>query len=244
MRKFYLLVLFFALSLLFKVAAQSSGLPEVTLYSPNKYEHSFKRALFNFEIGKLTQSQEAWDLNYGSIYIGDDYDWFESSTAQGNWSVIRDLGALLWTTDFKVPVVDPLPKLKPGEQRHITVDASGADGADGKPGSPGRPGIDGEPSASTRFPNNDAQVLDATSSVTTDATAQSKSSRPKNDGKSKVDPLFVKAIVGHIYVIHVVDETRDYYALFRVEVLQRGDNCTISWKLIPAPEREISNQKR
>lgn len=244
MRKFYLLALFFAVSLSFKVAAQTSGLPEVTLYSPNKYGHSSKRALFNFETGRLMRGNEAWDLNYGSLYAGDEVDWFHSSAAQGNRSVIKDLGALQWTSDFKVPVVEPLPKLKPGEQRNITVDTSGADGADGKPGAPGKPGLNGEPGASAGFPNN--EVPDSTSSsAPTDGAAQpSKSSRPKNDGKPKVDPFFVKAVVGHIYVIHVVDEARDYYALFRVEAIQKGDNCTISWKMIPAPEKEMSNQKR
>ncbi len=59
--------------------------------------------------------------------------------------------------------------------------------------------------------------------------------RPKNDGKPKIDPLFVKAIAGHVYVIHVGDDLRDFYALFRVDALERGDNCTISWKLIPEP---------
>jgi hypothetical protein len=62
--------------------------------------------------------------------------------------------------------------------------------------------------------------------------------RPKRDGKPKIDPAFVKAIVGHVYVIHVVDDTRDLYALFRVEELQRGDYCTVSWKLIPEPTNQ------
>jgi hypothetical protein len=47
--------------------------------------------------------------------------------------------------------------------------------------------------------------------------------------------MFARAVLGHVYVIHVVDDTRDFYALFRVEALQRGDNCTISWKLIAPP---------
>jgi len=39
-------------------------------------------------------------------------------------------------------------------------------------------------------------------------------------------------------VIHVVDDVRDFYALFRVEALERGDNCSISWRLIFAPETQ------
>jgi len=29
-----------------------------------------------------------------------------------------------------------------------------------------------------------------------------------------------------------------FYALFRVDKLVRGDNCTISWEVIAAPETE------
>ena len=60
--------------------------------------------------------------------------------------------------------------------------------------------------------------------------------RPKRDGQPKIDPMFVRAVVGHIYVIHVVDDVRDFYALFRVENLQKADQCTISWKLIAPPQ--------
>ena len=60
-------------------------------------------------------------------------------------------------------------------------------------------------------------------------------SRPRQDGVPKVDPIFTRAIPGHIYVIRVVDEVEDFYVLFRVESLVRGDNCTITWKRVPAP---------
>jgi hypothetical protein len=60
-------------------------------------------------------------------------------------------------------------------------------------------------------------------------------SRPEQDGTPKVDPKWVKAVVGHMYVIHVVDDTRDFYALFRVDQISKGDTCTISWQLVPAP---------
>ena len=45
----------------------------------------------------------------------------------------------------------------------------------------------------------------------------------------------VKAIVGHMYLVHSKDRDTDHYALFRVESLVPGDNVTISWKLVPAP---------
>jgi hypothetical protein len=46
----------------------------------------------------------------------------------------------------------------------------------------------------------------------------------------------VKAIVGHIYVVHSKDTGDDHYALFRVESLEPGKSVTISWKLITSPE--------
>jgi hypothetical protein len=60
--------------------------------------------------------------------------------------------------------------------------------------------------------------------------------KPRHDGKPRIDPLFVKAVLGHMYVIHVVDDFRDFYVLFRVEKIERGDNCTVSWQFIPEPE--------
>jgi hypothetical protein len=46
----------------------------------------------------------------------------------------------------------------------------------------------------------------------------------------------VKAIVGHMYLVHTKDRDSDHYALFRVEALEPGTAVTISWKLTPSPE--------
>lgn len=43
----------------------------------------------------------------------------------------------------------------------------------------------------------------------------------------------VKAVVGHMYLVHTKDRDNDHYALFRVEALDPGSSVTISWKLIP-----------
>ena len=192
-------------------ATSSSSLraqsPVVSLYSPNKHRDEVRSSCLNFQPRTRMSGGAGCDLRYGMLYAGDELDWFQSSTAEGDRSVIKDLGLLAWTDDFKVAPVEPLPKLKVGEQRHISIDTSGADGADG---------------------------ADADGIVRPRLGA----SRPKNDGKPKVDPLFVKAVVGHLYVIHVVDDVRDFYALFRVEALERGDNCSISWRLILAPETQ------
>jgi len=208
-----------------QVAADFPGESElhpatVTLYSPNKYPNEQKDFCFKFESGVVRARFGGCDLRYGTLWVSNEKDWFETSTAQGARSVIKDLGLHGWNDKLAVPLVEPFPKLKPGEQRRITVDASGADGEDGKPGARG---VDGD------------GVVRSTPDVEPVAPPR----RPKHDGKPKVDPIWVKATVGHIYVIHVVDETRDFYALFRVESLQRGDNCTISWKLIPPPERGV-----
>lgn len=47
---------------------------------------------------------------------------------------------------------------------------------------------------------------------------------------------FAKAKVGYMYLMHVKDDEADFYVLFRVEQLEQGEQCTISWKRIPNPE--------
>lgn len=55
---------------------------------------------------------------------------------------------------------------------------------------------------------------------------------------AKNNGIFVKAVIGHLYAMHVKDSDSDYYILFRVENIERGDNCTISWEWTPTPEKE------
>jgi hypothetical protein len=50
--------------------------------------------------------------------------------------------------------------------------------------------------------------------------------------------IFVKAVVGHLYVMHVKDNDSDIYVMFRVESIERGDNCTISWHIVTSPEQQ------
>jgi hypothetical protein len=220
------------------VSAQQPQESTVTLYSVNKHRGEQLKFCVNFKTAPTGLLRAPCDVRYGALYAGDELDWFESSAAQGNRSVIKDLGNQTWTSEFEVPVVEPLPELKPGEQRHITIDTSGADGADGAPGAPGKPGNadSAERASSGRLPPVGAEPgrgeFGTPPSLSIETPVKS---RPKQDGKPRIDPMFVRAIPEHIYVIHVVDDARDFYALFRVEALQRGDQCTISWKLIPAP---------
>ena len=47
----------------------------------------------------------------------------------------------------------------------------------------------------------------------------------------------VKAIVGHIYLVHTADRDNNHWALFRVERLVSTESVDITWKLIPPPKR-------
>jgi hypothetical protein len=47
----------------------------------------------------------------------------------------------------------------------------------------------------------------------------------------------VKAVEGHIYLVHTRDRDTDLYALFRVEKLVPGESVEITWKIIPAPPK-------
>jgi hypothetical protein len=204
-----------------QLAAQN---PPVTLYSVQNHRGERRNFCLNFQTGPNKSLRADCDLAYGSLYAGADFDWFQSATSLGNRSVIKDLGEHGWTTGFDVPVVEPRAKLKPGEQRQITIDTSGADGAAGLPGADGANGADG-----------DGVVRHRETKIGSVKAPNSKPQPPKHDGKPKIDSVFVKAVAGHVYVIHVVDDSRDFYALVRVEALEKGDNCTVSWKLIPEP---------
>jgi len=202
------------------VAIPASAQEKVTLHAPRKYSEQnktfvdFQKTFFDFQVGELAKRHAPWDLGYGLLRAGDDWDWFQSAGSADNRGIIRDLGTLEWTDQFAIPVIEPLPKLKPGERRTIGIDTSGADGADGSPGADGDGVVRARPT----------------------------NSPPKRDGKPKIDPIFVKAVAGHLYVIHVVSDTRDYYAAFRVEELVRGESCTISWRLITAPAETVRAQ--
>ncbi|MGH9960275.1 MAG: hypothetical protein ACREBC_24650 [Pyrinomonadaceae bacterium] len=206
---------------------------KATLYSVNKHKTDERNCL-NLQPRVVGRLPGLCDVRYGSLYINHDLDWFETSAADGNRSIIKDLGLLTWDQNIAVPVVEPLPKLKPGETRLVSIDVSGADGADGASGAPAKNGAsaDGVVRSTSTYHKKTATVI------------QAAPSKPKHDGKPKIDPMFVKVIVGHMYVIHVVDDLRDFYALFRVEAIERRDNCTVSWQLVQAPETSARQSQR
>src|SRR5262245_34876143 len=73
----------------------------------------------NFQSG-LSTSSASCDLFYGLLGINQDFDWLQGSGSASSRSVIKDLGAYSWEKMPRVPIVPPLPKLQPGEQRHVT----------------------------------------------------------------------------------------------------------------------------
>jgi hypothetical protein len=39
-----------------------------------------------------------------------------------------------------------------------------------------------------------------------------------------------------MYVVHTRNNTTDLYSVFRVEWLEAGDQCVLSWVNVPSPE--------
>jgi hypothetical protein len=227
------------------VAHTASRPRTITLYSPFPYLGSAPRSFFDFQMQEIADRSQHWDLSYGTLYAGDDHDWFKVSTLPGDRTALKDLGELTWDDQFDIPEVQPFPELKPGEQRIIAVNMSGKAGEDGLPGgarirsfhdkapaevtdviysgpSPVTGGMPGSVQFHSAWPAPEAPPVIR---------------RPKPKPSPRyIDPVYVKAVVGHMYVIHVVSPGADFYALYRVESLSSGDNCTISWKLIPTPQ--------
>ncbi len=46
----------------------------------------------------------------------------------------------------------------------------------------------------------------------------------------------VGATQGHMYVVHTVNGITDLYSVFRVDWLEPGNQCVISWVNVPSPE--------
>ena len=48
--------------------------------------------------------------------------------------------------------------------------------------------------------------------------------------------VLVKAVLGHMYLLHSKHDKVNLYVLFRVEEIKLSEECTISWKIVPSPE--------
>ena len=215
----------------------------ITLYSPQKYkiknappesngrqpgDHS--RAHLDLTTGTLNWKFGRINLYYSIGSLGGDPDWFSLSGAEDDRSVIKDLGELTWYDSFKVPALKPLPVLKPGKKREIKIDVSGKPGSDGSDGASGQSagiyesvmGAELATNGRRGPPNSISTVAPETS-----ATAAPKKSAPPISRVSL--PVIVRAVLGHMYVVHVVTDDSDFYVLIHVDGLVRGDNCTVSW---------------
>ena len=209
----------------FSVSAQKNDaleLKTVELVSPilpdGKFDrHPLRRNCFSF-ITETTDCRKVSDLYYGNLRSGNDWDWFQVM-GEGSRNKIKKIGGKEWTDDFEIPIVEPYARLKEGEQRLIVLDASGKDGADGTPGR----NADGSP-------NDDSGVYNR-------EMAPVSSFESKKAPKSNYHP-YERAVRGNMYVMRVVDDKNDFYVLFRVDELERGRRCKISWKRIEAPKKD------
>lgn len=248
-----------------RTAAQTlpnDGVMTVTLYSPAKYtlanaqplpngraRPDFSRAYFSFTGGRFASSHK-WDLSYGTLG-----DWLlVGFGVEDDKSTIRDLGTVSWNDKIEVPVLPPLSELKPGESRYIAISSKGP--ASGLPSD-----VRGAPSARDQFIDVPSNVVGPDmpprdpgnrdlNQINMDRQAppppQSRPGKagngeasitigPKNSKRLKPAPVLAPAVVGHLYVIHVVKAQSDFYVLVHVDGLVPADNCTISWKRIPPP---------
>lgn len=203
----------------FVFSQQSSELKTVEFISPIIADDKFSRDYpykncFSFTT-ESTDCRKASDLYYGNMRSGNDWDWLQVM-GEGNRNKIKSLGKKKWTDEFKIPIIEPYPKLKDGERRTVVIDASGANGLNGLPGAPGR-------NADGSFNSNvyDKELPPVET--------------PQRETRSDYQP-FEKAVLGNMYVMRVVDGKNDFYVLFRVDELERGRHCKISWKKIDAPK--------
>jgi hypothetical protein len=163
------------------------------------------------------------DLSFGRSPESRKVSWFRAS-GEGTRNKIESLGKKDWTNDFKVPVLEPYAKLRPGLQRDPFLNASATRG--------------GSLSTSQGAANNGgASKFDERTKTFSDA--KSSSGLPGLRGNAKSDYFpFEKVVLGNMYVMRVVDENNDFYVLFRVDELERGKRAKISWKRIPAPQED------
>ncbi len=165
------------------------------------------------------------ELSLGLFSAADGSDWLTLEVTDESRSVIKDLGQHEWTDAFKVPAVEPLPELKPGEHREVRIDRADTTIASAGDFPPSRSALD-PPARTADSVAPPRPPVEFSAQVTAPRTGKPKLSPPQT---------FARTLLGHIYVIHVVNPDADFYALARVETVAARHNCTISWKQIPSP---------
>ena len=161
------------------------------------------------------------DLYFGPSPESKKFNWFRAS-GEGTRNRIERLGKKNWSDDFKVPVVEPYAKLRPGLQRDGFLSASATRG--------------GSLSVSQGTRNTGGQsTFDERTQTFRDAKSSSELPELRRNPKPDYDP-FEKVVLGNMYVMRVVDENNDFYVLFRVDEFESGKRVKFSWKRIPAPK--------
>lgn len=228
----YLLLFFLLVSQSVAAIAQKDALPAsvstFTLTSPYaddghgtlKHNDKVDRNCFDFVSESEVPCRQRWDLVYGNMRAGEDWDWFfVPADRYGSRTRMVSLGKKQWNEVRSLPEVKALPKLKPGEKRVVRVDASGSDGADGDAGIDGAPGANGM--------NGDGSVSPEIFGDTEPGAIGIRSAPSKK--AVTTNEHFIKAEEGRMYVLRVVDDEHDFYVLIRVDDIVRGRTATISW---------------
>ncbi|HSI89110.1 MAG TPA: hypothetical protein VK918_08645 [Pyrinomonadaceae bacterium] len=229
------LLMTFSVGVYAQIPPQDQGSAEIyriELLSP--WEDQDGKAIYNKQIANrncvdlVKMTHRCWrgpTIDYGTR-IGVNLDIFQISSP-GSQTRMIDLGEYTWADEVAVPRIEPWPKLKPGEIRHISFNASGADGKDGEPGRNAdgtipyvRPTVKREGFADKPV---DKQV---SSSIVTES------------GQAITDdykPL-VQAKEGHMYAVRVFDDIHDFYLLLRIDEIEQGRKVQVSIKKIDAPK--------
>jgi len=174
-----------------------------------------------FDLVRFEQGCEGpQPLGYGNR-IGNNLDIF-ATDGGGRDSQTRmiDLGKYTWTDHFSIPEVEPWSQLKPGEQRHININVSGADGK------PGRNADGSYPS--TPRPKEGNANAPLSRQVTSTIMMSGKSVR--GDGYIPLNEVKL----GHMYLVRVVNTRNDHYVLIRVEEVVRGEKVVLSYFRFPS----------
>lgn len=139
-QSFFLVLLLLSFSAAGFSQKENSALKTAELYSaylnaqnpPELNEAKVSRNCFDFvKESEVKCGENRWDLVYGNLRTGDDWNWFEVSSSKNVRSKIVNLGKLDWTDSLTIPVIEPYRKLKEGEGRVMTVDTSGKNGNSG-----------------------------------------------------------------------------------------------------------------
>ena len=175
-----------------------------------------------FDLIRLKQMCDGPEpLSYGNR-IGDNWDIFATDGGGRNSRTrMIEVGKYKWTDQFEIPEVEPWSELKPGELRHIKIALFGADGKPGRNGDGSYPA--GPP---PREGNGSAPV---SRQVTSTITVSGKSVR----GDGYIPYNEVK--LGHMFLVHVVNQNIDHYVLIRVDELVRGERVVFSYFKLGPP---------